>query len=74
MDPICGPSTGDCFPQSCRSFNVDHATIFRNFYCVDYEKCLNFAAKKEWKSFSCKKCSKYISKTNANYLQMPKLP
>lgn len=60
MDTISESSQGECFPYSCKNFNVKDATQYRNFYCINYNKCLDFAIEKDWKSFSCKKCSKYI--------------
>lgn len=30
---------------------------YRNLNCSHYEKCLDHAAKKDWKSFDCEKCA-----------------
>ena len=35
---------------------INDPAIHRKFDCENYDKCLNYAAYKDWKSFSCKKC------------------
>jgi len=36
--------------------NIDEPAIHRKFECPDYNKCLDYAAQKNWRSFSCIKC------------------
>jgi len=38
----------------------------RNVECPEYSKCLDLAAKKDWKSFNCEACPRYEKKRATN--------
>ncbi len=44
-------------PVSCPEHSCQGADADRNLYCLQYSACLQFAARKGWRNWTCKECT-----------------
>jgi len=51
-----------------RPFSLSHMAEHRNLDCKRYDKCLDKAIAKNWKSFSCSKCPRFKAQKEENKL------
>jgi len=57
-------------PTNCNQLESNSAQNFRNFYCCEYDNCLDKAIENNWRSFSCQDCWKFSYKESMKKLYL----